>query len=180
MELLLMQWNSKYDNVILKTTETMSQNSQPLGVITIHFEGTFTVNVTRDKVWSFITDPSKIASCLPDLEKMEAADKTHFQAVFKIGISFIKSSFNFQIEFAEMNSPTKVTIKARGKGTGSTVDLTATMELSDSGGDATQMAWKVDAMVGGTIAGVGSRLIGSTAEKKTAQFFECLKGLIES
>ncbi len=146
----------------------------------MHFEGTFTINATRDKVWTYITDPNKTANCLPDLEKMEAVDQTHFQAVFKIGISFIKSSFNFQIEFSEMNSQTKATIKARGKGTGSVVDLTATMELSDSTSGATQMSWKADAMVGGTIAGVGSRLIGSTAEKKTAQFFECLKSLIES
>ena len=149
-------------------------------MVPIHFEGTFTINANRDKVWSYVTDPNKIANCLPDLEKMETVDKTHFQAVFKIGISFIKSSFNFHIEFAEMNSPMKATIKARGKGTGSIVDLTATMELSEAPGGGTQMAWKADAMVGGTIAGVGSRLIGSTAEKKTAQFFECLKGLIES
>ena len=39
----------------------------------------------------------------------------------------------------------------------------------------TRMDWKATVTVSGTIASVGARLLQSTAEKLTQQFFACLK-----
>jgi len=37
------------------------------------------------------------------------------------------------------------------------------------------MDWKADVVVSGTIASVGARLMQGTAERLTAQFFDCIK-----
>jgi carbon monoxide dehydrogenase subunit G len=37
------------------------------------------------------------------------------------------------------------------------------------------MDWKANVVVSGTIASVGSRLMSSTSEKLTGQFFDCLR-----
>jgi carbon monoxide dehydrogenase subunit G len=42
------------------------------------------------------------------------------------------------------------------------------------------MDWHANVMVGGTLASVGARLMNSTAEKLTEQFFACLKSKLQA
>ena len=51
----------------------------------------------------------------------------------------------------------------------------ATVELSAKDGGATVVKVKGDGQVGGTVAGVGQRMLGGVAKMLMGQFFECLK-----
>lgn len=144
----------------------------------MHFEGTEPIKTSQQKVWEFITSPETLAKCLPDVENLESIDATQFKVGVKVGISFIKAKMNLTVQFSDLKPPSHAKITVRGSGTGSTIDVEATIDLSPSQ-EGTALAWKADAQVGGTIAGVGSRLIGGVSEKKTAEFFQCIKGQLE-
>src|SRR5204863_7457199 len=37
----------------------------------MNFKGTVTINAPREKVWAFLTDPSRLTECAPGLESLD-------------------------------------------------------------------------------------------------------------
>ncbi len=146
----------------------------------LHFEGSLRINAPRDKVWSFVVDPHEVGKCLPDVQSLEVLDGGKFKAVVRVGVSFIKGNFAFDVAMLDLEGPRHARITGHGGGLGSAVDVDSTIELSDGEGNTTSLAWKADVVVSGTIASVGARLLNSTVEKKTADLFECMKAQLEA
>jgi uncharacterized protein len=92
-----------------------------------------------------------------------------------IGVGPVKATFTLDVTRPEMQEPEHMVVKGRGKAPGSAVELSGTMQLSAIDSEHTSMGWHAHVVVNGTIASVGARLMNSTAEKMTAQFFNCLK-----
>jgi len=144
----------------------------------MHFEGTFDIKASRQKVWDFISVPNNVAKCLPDLQKLEVVAPDRFKATVKAGVGFVKGTFNFEFTMLDMQPLTHAKLSGHGSGTGSTVDLETVIDLSDLP-DGTRMAWKADAKVGGLIASVGQRLLEGAAQKIVNNLFTCLKKQLE-
>ncbi len=144
------------------------------------FSGTVDINAPRDKVWAFVLDPNQVGSCGPGVESVEVIDSTHFKARAKVGVGFITARFVVDLEMAELTPPNEAVIKAHGQASGSAVDATATMRLSDRAGGGTTMDWTADVSIAGTLASVGARLIEGTANKMIGQTFDCIKAKLEA
>ncbi len=145
----------------------------------LHFEGALAIKASRDKVWSFVVDPHAVSKCLPDVQSLEVLEAGKFKAVVRVGVAFIKGNFAFDIAMLDLDVPKRVRIKGHGAGLGSGVDVESTIDLSDVGVDTTNLNWKADVVVSGTIASVGARVLNSTVEKKTAELFDCLRTQLE-
>jgi len=145
----------------------------------MRFEGTLDIARARADVWSFLTDPQRVAACAPDVQRLEVTDPTHFTVVVRTGVGPIKATFTMKIEFADMVPPERAVVLARGQAPGSAVDMRNTMELSDDGPQRTGMRWSSDVNVSGLIASVGARLMQGAAEKTTQQVFACIKRTLE-
>jgi carbon monoxide dehydrogenase subunit G len=146
----------------------------------LHFEGALWIKTPRDKTWSFVTDPRAVSKCLPDVQSLEVLDGGKFKAVVRVGVSFIKGNFAFDVAMLDLDAPRHARITGHGGGLGSAVDVDSTLELSDGEGNTTSLAWKADVVVSGTIASVGARLLNSTVEKKTSELFDCMKMQLEA
>ncbi len=144
----------------------------------MHFEGEFSVEASRAKVFAFLTDPKRISACMPDLQSLEVKSPDDFTAVIKAGVSFIKGDFKMHFTTAEKRPPEHAKLLARGSGMGSTIDLESTLDLAESDGK-TKMKWVAEAAVGGRIASVGQRLLSGQAEKTIKQLFGCLEAQLE-
>ncbi len=144
----------------------------------MEFQGTFAVEAPVEKVWDTFMDPRSLAPCMPDLQLLEVYDPTHFRAVVKVGVSFMKGKFTFDVRIMEENKPVRARIQAHGRGRGSAVDVDSTVVLIKTA-RGTEMRWSADAHLVGKLANVGSRLIESTADKKVQEFFGCVKSLFE-
>ena len=147
----------------------------------MEFKGEERIKAPREEVWAFVTDPEKIAQCAPGLEDggLEVIDDDHFKVTVKAGVGFISSVFEFDCEWAERDAPNKAVIKANGDAPGSSVTMTATMELADDG-NGTVMNWTTNAQISGRLAGVGGRLINPVADRMTGQVFDCVREKLES
>ena len=95
--------------------------------------------------------------------------------MISVGIGPVKAKFTLDVTRPEMHEPDLMVVKARGKAPGSAVELEGKMNLSSDDGTETRMDWNANVTVSGTLASVGGRLMNSTAEKLTGQFFSCLK-----
>ncbi len=141
----------------------------------MEFSGTQTIGVPIEKVWTFLVDVRQVAACAPGFQSIEDVGEEHWKAVISVGVGPVKAKFNLDVTRPEMHEPDRMVVKGRGKAPGSAVELAGTMKLATVNENETNMDWDANVVVSGTLASIGGRLMSSTAEKLTEQFFSCLK-----
>ena len=146
----------------------------------MEFSGTQTIAVPIEQVWAYLLDVNKVAACAPGFQSLEEVGTEHWKAVISIGIGPVKAKFNLDVTRPEMHEPDKMVVKGRGKAPGSAVELAGTMNLSPVDAQQTKMDWSANVVVSGTLASVGARLMSSTSEKLTEQFFGCLRSKLQA
>ncbi len=146
----------------------------------MEFSGTQTIAVSQETVWAYLLDVNKVAVCVPGFQSLEELGPEHWKALISIGIGPVKAKFTLDVTRPESHEPERMVVKGRGKAPGSAVELEGTMNLSAVDPAQTRMDWQAHVVVSGTLASVGARLMNSTAEKLTAQFFSCLKTQLQA
>ena len=145
----------------------------------MHFEGVFDVAAIREEVFEVVTDPKQVAGCMPGLQKVDVKSPDEFEAVVKVGVSFIRGDFIVRFRTVQNEAPSSAKMIVHGGGLGSAVDMQITMKLTERDAGGTSMKWDADATVSGKIASLGQRLMETQAEKIINQFFTCLREKLE-
>lgn len=138
------------------------------------FEGTYEIKAPTDKVWDYVSNPRRIANCLPDLKSLDEEGPDRFVAVVRIGVGFIKGDFRFRFSILDKKPPSHARLKATGTGSGSTVDVDTLIDLREVPAG-TRLAYKADVKVSGPIAGFGQRIMEPTVKKNVDQMFDRVK-----
>jgi len=146
----------------------------------MEFSGTQQIAVPIEKVWTFLLDVNNVAGCAPGFQSLEVLGDEHWKAVVAVGVGPVKAKFTMDVTRPEMHEPDLMVVKGRGKAPGSAVEMSGTMNLISEGPEETRMDWGATVTVNGTLASVGARLMNSTAEKLTGQFFDSLKKKLQS
>jgi uncharacterized protein len=142
--------------------------------VKLEYSGQEQIPVTPDAVWAFVTDPDRIAHCLPDLIEATVVDPTHFHATVKVGVGPVRGKFTFKFELQPDAPAHRIGIKASGGGFGSVVDLVAGADVVPAG-DATSLNWKGAAEMRGPVAAVGGRVLDGQARKLIEQTFATVR-----
>jgi len=141
----------------------------------MHYDGSFEVSASKEVSYAFATDPAKITTIFPDVQDVKIIDSETFELKTKIGISFIKGTMDVKGNIAEKIPSKFVKLKAKANGLGSSIDLESGFSMDDGTNGGTVVKWTADAIIGGLIARVGSRLIDSAAQKYIEQIITSLK-----
>jgi carbon monoxide dehydrogenase subunit G len=143
-------------------------------------EGDVTIQAPREKVWDFLLDIEGMSSCIPGLESLETVEPDRkYRATSSVGLGTVKVRFDADVEWLELERPTRAQMKGHGTAPGSAGDATAEMVLSDGPEGSTLLTWWAEVLISGTIASLASRLMGSITKKLTTAFFDCVKERIE-
>ncbi len=146
----------------------------------MHLEGNVSIVAPRQKVWESLTDPYFVTQCAPGLESMDVIEPNkRFQAVAGAGFGSIKVTFKTDVEWIELDVPTRAAMKVHGTAPGSAVDMTSAMILSDGPDGSTDLQWSAEVVILGTIASVAARLLKPVTNLLVGQLFKCIKGKIE-
>jgi carbon monoxide dehydrogenase subunit G len=146
----------------------------------MHFDGTVTINMSRETVWQFLTDPHAVGQCVPGLKSLDViVPDEKFQAVAGVGLGSMQIAFTINADWVELDTPKHAIMKAHCTAPGSAADVTCEMALADGGDGATTLDWTAEVMVVGRIASLAARLMSTVAAKLTGQFFKCVKQHIE-
>ena len=130
-------------------------------------------------MFGFFLDPDGLSACIDDPHTIEVVDADHFKGTLKSGVGFIKGTFTWSASVAERAPPERAKILVHGSGMGSGFDIEATLDLAESGGT-TNVRWRADVKMSGTIASMGARLMQGTIDKKTKAFFENARKNLET
>ncbi|MGC1759889.1 MAG: SRPBCC domain-containing protein, partial [Candidatus Cybelea sp.] len=63
----------------------------------LEWSGQERITASKEKVWSFINDPTSIASCLPDVRQTNVLDAHTFDATVGVAVGPVRGSFKFKI-----------------------------------------------------------------------------------
>jgi uncharacterized protein len=147
----------------------------------MHYDGSFEVPMSRQKVYDFVLDPAKITSIFPDVQDVKVIDESNFTLKAKVGISFIRGMMDVKMTIVERTPPSFARMKAKGSGISSSVELDNTFTIEDApGANGTIVKWAADAKISGLMASVGSRLIDAAAQKYVAEIIGSLKEKLAS
>jgi carbon monoxide dehydrogenase subunit G len=141
-------------------------------------EGSREIAAPLDVVWDFVTDLNRVTKCIPDttVEKIEGDS---FKAKMKMGVGFIRGTFDGQFSLVDKNPKSSFSIKGTTKGMGNTVNVTINITLEPSGSNVS-LRYKADVIVSGTLASMGARFMDDAAQKIVNQMFDCLKASISA
>ena len=135
------------------------------------------IAASTSAVWSFINDPQKIASCLPDVQSVDVTDAHNFDATVKIAVGPVRGNFKFTITLIPAPSANHMDLKIAGGGFGSVVNLLAGADLRGNG--STTLDWKGSATVSGPIATIGGRVLDAQAHRVISTTFDNVKNAVQ-
>ena len=139
--------------------------------------GSYQINLEKQKVWEALNDPEILKQSIPGCEEFKKNSNTEFTATATNKIGPFNASFTGDIELKNINAPNSYVIEGSGNSPVGFASGSAQVKLEDSEGG-TKLTYEVEANVGGKIAQVGSRLIDMTAKKMADIFFGKFSELI--
>jgi carbon monoxide dehydrogenase subunit G len=140
--------------------------------------GDYKFKASQDKVWDILMDKNALQSALPGCEKFEEVGDNEYEVTMKIGVASIKGTYNGKIRMADMDQPNHYVLKVEGAGGQGFVHGEGIFDLSTEGeGDKqrTVVKYKGIANVGGTLAGVGARMLQPVAKMMAGNFFKAME-----
>jgi carbon monoxide dehydrogenase subunit G len=136
-------------------------------------QGDHVFDAPREVVWETVLDPNALASSFPGFERLEAVGQNVYEGALNIRVGPVQGKFQGALELSDLDPPNGYVFKMSGKGAAGFVDGAGHLKLTEDAGK-TRLAYDVDAKIGGRIAGVGQRLLDSSAKVLTRQALEGL------
>ena len=134
------------------------------------FSGAPVIPAPRQVVWDRLTDPEFVAASAPGVESVEALDSTHYTVLSGVGVGAMKIKFKVDVELFDIVEREALSMRSRGNGAGSVVEVLSAVRLEDTG-TGTRLDWRAVSDVSGAVAGLGSRVVESVARMLTEQFW---------
>ena len=125
-------------------------------------------------VWNLLIDPEVIAACLPGCERLEPIGEDHYRASLTLAVAAISGRYSGTVAVVDKHPPHSYRLVVEGSGTPGFVKGDATIELLEQQGT-TIVTVTGHGQVGGVIARVGQRLLGSVSKMIMDRFFSCLQ-----
>lgn len=144
------------------------------------FAGSVSIAAPRQAVWAFLMDYQALGACGPGVESVELLEDGKVRVHARLGLGFIAAHFAIDLEPGTVEPPDHATIHGRGEAPGSQVEGRAEMRLSGPPEGPTEMAWNAEVELFGSMAGVGARLIESTAGRLIDEAFDCVRSRLEA
>jgi carbon monoxide dehydrogenase subunit G len=139
----------------------------------IKIEKTFQVQEPLESVWAFISDPRKVANCLPGAQITETVDDRTFKGVIKIQVGPSVTDYKGQVHIERIDKEQHEIEfvgkgqDVRGKGSAS-MKMTGSVRALPDGN--TEVGSVAEVNVVGLLAQMGGRMIQEVSNQMFAQF----------
>jgi carbon monoxide dehydrogenase subunit G len=145
-------------------------------------EDGFTVRAPRERVWAFLTDPARMAPCIPGCREIQIIGPKAYRARVRVAVGPIKAEFNLEVEVEEEVPPRLARSVTRGEeGTrASTLLAKSVLELEEIGSGATAVRYSSDIAVMGRLGKFGLGVMKKKAEALGAEFAAAVSERIEA
>ncbi len=144
---------------------------------------TFTIQAPAAKVWEFLTDPRRVAKCLPGAAVTDQLDEKTWTGTMTVKVGPVQSSYKGKVVFEKLDAASRsAEIVATGqdtKGKGG-ADLRLTSTLKEQAGGATEVTTVSRVNVTGILAQMGRGMIQDVSEQMFQVFSQRMRSELES
>ena len=133
--------------------------------------GEYRISAPQEQVWRALNDPDILQKAIPGCRRIGKVSDTELTATVVAKFGPVKAIFSGRVTLSDLDPPRGYTIS--GEGEGGAVGFgkgSAKVTLSEEDGE-TLLRYVAEVQVGGKLAQIGQRLVGSTAKKTADDFF---------
>ena len=137
------------------------------------------INAPQAKVWAALNDPAMLRQCIIGCDSLEATAADTFIAAMSVRVGPVSAKFKGKLQLENVQPPDSYTLKFEGQGgPAGFANGTAAVALSAESPSSTRLDYTANAMIGGKLAQVGSRLVDAAARKIADDFFTKFDALV--
>src|SRR5215471_4117256 len=147
----------------------------------MRIDNDFDVSAPPDRVYAFLLDVNRVATCLPGAELSEVVDPNTFRGKVRIKVGPITVAYNGTARISERDEANRVaTLEAEGRETTGPGSARATARMSvEDGGAASRVRLETDFTVAGRIANFGRGVMEDVSKRLVSQMADCIKANLE-
>jgi carbon monoxide dehydrogenase subunit G len=139
----------------------------------LKINGSYPLPVTPERAYELLQDPEVLAQCMPGTERLVKIGSDEYEMKMKMVISAVQGLFAGKVRIADQKPPEQFRLIVEGSGKVGFMRGDGLLTLS-SASATTEVHYEGEVHVGGVIAGVGQRLLDTTAKIVIRKFFEKL------
>ena len=149
----------------------------------IPIEKRFVINAASRDVWAFLTDPSKVASCLPGAAITGQVDERTHTGTIAVKVGPVSARYKGTVRFERLDREEGVAEIAaagqdvRGKGG---ADLRMTSRVVERGPSETEVTVASTVNITGILAQFGRGMIQDVSDQMFRQFTDAMRAALES
>ncbi|MCY7370171.1 MAG: carbon monoxide dehydrogenase subunit G [Polaromonas sp.] len=138
----------------------------------MEMQGSRQLAVTQQQAWDALNDPAVLKACIPGCDKFESTGENQYAIAMALKIGPVSAKFTGKITLSDIRPPESYKLSFDGQGgvagfgKGSAA---VTLTPNDAG---CELAYSVQASVGGKIAQLGQRLVDGAAKSMAEDFFK--------
>lgn len=135
-------------------------------------QGSRKLAVNRQQAWEALNDPEVLKLCVPGCESIEATGDQAYALVSTVKVGPVAAKFKSTINLTDIQAPESYTLNFNGNGGAAGFGKGSARVALTPEGEGCELAYTVNATVGGKIAQVGQRLIDGVAKAMAESFFK--------
>ena len=143
-------------------------------------EGSVELSASPAEVWKLLLDPATLAAVVPGCEALEQTAPDSFSATVTIGVAGIKGTYRAEIDLRDKREPESVRLVGKASGALGFGQGEGRVRLEALDGGRTKLSYSYRANVGGKVAAVGQRMLGTVTKILIGQFFKGLDRRLKS
>ena len=137
------------------------------------------INAAQAKVWAALNDPAMLKQCIIGCDSLDATGDNTFVAAMSVKVGPVSAKFKGKLQLEDVQPPNSYTLKFEGQGgPAGFANGTAGVVLVPESETRTRLEYTANAMIGGKLAQVGSRLVDAAARKVADDFFSKFDALV--
>ena len=149
----------------------------------IPIEKQFVIHAARRDVWAFLTDPSKVAGCLPGAAITEQVDERTHAGTIAVKVGPVSARYKGTVRFERLDEKEGVAEIAaagqdvRGKGG---ADMRMTSRVVERGPTETEVTVSSSVNITGILAQFGRGIVQDVSDQMFQQFTGAMRAALES
>jgi uncharacterized protein len=149
----------------------------------MRIEKTVVVNAPADAVWAFLTDPARVASCLPGAAITGQLDEQTWDGTMNVKVGPVTASYRGKMKFERLDPAAREAEIAatgqetRGKGA---ADMRMTSRVIERGPAETEVVIVSDVNVVGVLAQFGKGMIEDVSDQMFGKFSAAMRRQLET
>ena len=145
----------------------------------MQLSGAIDIAAGRQRVWDVLTDPHRVAECVPGNPSIEILDELNFRVTAQVGNGFFQATVTVEIELTDLTAPERAGANATAAVMASPVTAAGSLTLDELGPNLTRASWSAEVTLGGMLVGFAG-MIQAPIQSGVDRTLECLAAKIEA